>query len=98
MKLASIPVCFLILIACGSQAIAQTNGPPFRSAGSLSLLELGMNPVAALQSGDSPVRASPTTHFSACRPVCVISRHPGIAAIERGRRSFVGGRVLSGQS
>ncbi len=27
MKLASIPVCFLMLIACGSQVIAQTNWP-----------------------------------------------------------------------
>lgn len=32
MKLASIPVCFLMLIACGSQAIAQTNGPSVRAS------------------------------------------------------------------
>lgn len=34
MKLASISVCFLILIACGSQAIAQTKWPQFRGADS----------------------------------------------------------------
>ncbi len=42
MKLASISVCFLILIACGSQAIAQTNCPPF----------------FALQANDPPVHAA----------------------------------------
>ncbi|MBC8117821.1 MAG: hypothetical protein H7062_25810, partial [Candidatus Saccharimonas sp.] len=57
MKFASIPVCFLILIACGSQVIAQTNWPPFRGADSLGLLELGMNPVVALQADDPTVHA-----------------------------------------
>lgn len=56
MKLASILICFLILIACGSQVIAQTNGPPLRGADSLGLLELGRNPVAALQADDAAAK------------------------------------------
>ena len=34
MKFSHMPVCFLILIACGSQVIAQTNWPQFRGADS----------------------------------------------------------------
>ncbi|MBC7815570.1 MAG: hypothetical protein IAG10_01580 [Planctomycetaceae bacterium] len=44
MTFASIPICFLILMACGSQAIAQTNRPSFR--------------VAALQAGDPPAHVA----------------------------------------